>query len=91
MERNEIIPAGYAEPVKELNFQMAGQTNSRRITVSPRTTAGEIMNREVPAGRQMHLTVRPGSTPFGKDDMLYDRVSDGDTLYAVPNPTFGMK
>ena len=89
MEKTQLSRPIFAEPVKEINVQLAGQVNSKRITIAPKTTAGEVINREVPAGRQMNLTPKPGQTPFAPQDMIYDSVSDGDTLFAVPAPTFG--
>lgn len=52
-------------------------------TIHPGTTCRDLLD-ALGLARNLLLTQDPAGTPFGADESLFDKVADGQKLYAVP-------
>jgi len=68
---------------KHIVVKVAGAAEPREATIHPGTTCGDLLD-ALGLGRNLLLTQDPAGTPFGADESIFDKVADGQKLYAVP-------
>ena len=75
---------------KHLVIKISGSTEEpKELTIHPGTTVKDVLD-SLGISRNMILTQDPASgTPFGIDEVLYDRVDNGSKLYCVPQMEVG--
>lgn len=68
---------------KHLAVKVAGSGEPRELTIHPGSTAGDVLD-TLDLSRSLVLIQDSTGKPFGLGEMLWDKVSDGQKLYAVP-------
>lgn len=68
---------------KHLAVKVAGSGEPREVTIHPGSAAGDVLD-ALGLNRSLVLTQDSTGKPFGLGEMLWDKVSDGQKLYAVP-------
>ena len=68
---------------KHIVVKVAGAAEPREAMIHPGTTCRGLLD-ALGLGRNLLLTQDPAGTPFGADESLFDKVADGQKLYAVP-------
>lgn len=75
---------------KHIVVKVAGAAEPREAIIHPATTSRELLD-ALGLSRNLLLTQDPAGTPFGTDESLWDKVADGQKLYAVPPMEVGKK
>ena len=75
---------------KHLVIKISGSTEEpKEITIHPGTSVGDVLD-SLGLSRNMILTQDAAAgTPFGIEEVLYDRVENGSKLYCVPQMSVG--
>ena len=75
---------------KQVDIRIAGQGRIARAEITDTTTADEA---KALAGCPMEYELSPtvGEPPFGKDEILFDRVKDGGKIIAAPKADAGLR
>lgn len=68
---------------KNVVVKVAGAAEPHEAKIHPGTTAADLLE-ALGLARNLLLTQDPAGTPFGADESLFDKVADGQKLYAVP-------
>lgn len=68
---------------KNVVVKVAGSAMPLEAKIHPGTTCRDLLD-ALGLGRNLLLTQDPAGTPFGADESLFDKVADGQKLYAVP-------
>lgn len=68
---------------KHIVVKVAGATEPQEATIHPGTTCRDLLD-ALGLARNLLLTQDPAGTPFGVDETIFDKVADGQKLYAVP-------
>jgi hypothetical protein len=68
---------------KNVVVKVAGAAEPHEAKIHPGTTCRDLLD-ALGLARNLLLTQDPAGTPFGTDESLFDKVADGQKLYAVP-------
>lgn len=69
---------------KRLVIKVAGSTGEpQEITIHPGTTTKDVLD-SLGLSRNLLITQDPAGNPFGIDETLWDKVQDGQKLFASP-------
>ena len=75
---------------KQIIVKVAGAGEPREASIHPGTTSRELMD-ALGLSRSLLITQDPAGTPFGIDEILWDKVENGQKLYAAPPMEVGKK
>ena len=68
---------------KNVVIKIAGAALPLEAKIHPGSTSRDLLE-ALGLSRNLLLTQDPAGTPFGADESIYDKLADGQKLYAVP-------
>lgn len=68
---------------KQLVIKTVGAGEPQEATIHPGTTCRDLLD-ALGLSRNLLITQDPAGTPFGLDENLWDKVENGQKLYAAP-------
>lgn len=68
---------------KTIAVKIAGAGEPKEVVIHPGSTTRDVLA-ALGAGRDLILTQDPAGNPFGLDETLWDKIENGQKLYAVP-------
>lgn len=75
---------------KQIVVKTVGTGEPQEAVIHPGTSCRDLLD-ALNLSRNLLITQDPAGTPFGIDEILWDRVENGQKLYAVPPMEVGEK
>lgn len=76
---------------KHIAVKVSGTDQSPlEATIRPGTTCGDLLD-ALGLSRNLVLTQDPAGVPFGAEETIFDKVTEGAKLYATPQMAVGEK
>jgi len=70
--------------------KVAGAGEPREAVISPGVTSRDLLE-SLGLGTNLLITQDPAGAPFGVDETLFDKIQEGQKLYASPAMEVGLK
>ena len=68
---------------KRVAVKIAGAAEPRETVIHPGTTCRDLLE-ALGLSRDLLVTQDPAGNPFGVDEVLWDKIQDGQKIFCVP-------